>query len=95
MDTDMQDLFQGISKVDKFKWELDLAAHKLGSAYVPEDEDEEDENTGRSRTKRGAEGEAEVFGEYVGNGLGQEAGGMDDPFMEYTNNDVNFPPNQL
>ena len=97
MDPELADLFGGIAKVDKFKWELDLAAHKLGTAYLPEDEEEEDGERGEkerstrsqrsARVGEGGEMDMDMMGvNEHGNGLGM--GGMDDPFMDYTNNDV-------
>lgn len=96
MDPELADLFGCITKVDKFKWELDLAAHKLGTAYVPEDEEEDGEGGEKERSKRskrsarvveGGEMDMDIMG-VDGHGNGMGMGGMDDPFMDYTNNDV-------
>lgn len=33
-------MFLGLTKVDKFKWERDVAAHKLGQTFEEEEEEE-------------------------------------------------------
>jgi hypothetical protein len=37
-DPEMQLFFAGITKVDKWKWELDVAANKTGGRYSPNPE---------------------------------------------------------
>jgi hypothetical protein len=41
-DPEMQLFFAGITKVDKWKWELDVAANKAGGRYSPNPEPTKD-----------------------------------------------------
>ncbi|EIW71910.1 hypothetical protein TREMEDRAFT_58044 [Tremella mesenterica DSM 1558] len=40
-ETELQDLFINIAKVERFKWERDLSAQKAGKKYVPSNENQE------------------------------------------------------
>lgn len=90
----MAELFGGITHVPKFKWELDLAAAKLGTACLPGEDDEDMAGRGKHKTgageghERDQEGGEE--GMVDGNGQGMGMGDVDDPFMDTVNNDVSF-----
>lgn len=60
----MQVMFASITKTGKFKWELDLAAHRLGKQYVPGDEQDRVE---QEQDPNGFEGDRQDLG-------------VDDPF---------------
>jgi hypothetical protein len=72
----MKAMFGSITKAGKWKWELDLAAHRLGKQYVPEVEEERDGQRFEEN------GEMPQMNDELDNEMGQQGGGHDETQFE-------------
>ena len=93
MDVEMADLFNTVSARDgKWKYELDVAAYKLGNPYQPEDEMDEGHEISKSTRGGGVPPDGMdgmVFGEDA-NQMGNGMDGLEDPFMDFSRGEVSL-----